>query len=530
MQIAEQMHHLNPTETYADNRLVAKIIIMIYEVNKQGHLEAAQRLRNQFRLQDWDYIELAHKDAIPVVALQNIPFHILGMKEFVATEKRFFENLKQFIEPSYINSQGVKVTGGWEFIKKYLTDIEIKNMQELIDAMRQLYQAYCNFQFTQDAIVASVMDRLEKNNPQLFFAFWVEFLHISSIDQSPFPLFHSILPYQFVISDLNYFQNIKQTRDLIINKLRQISEGAECKFVNAPTGAYPSDYLIERLLTPVQRSGRYGLIFSEIIRNMNNINPYFDKMFRMMTFTHGICTGFNNALRQVGASQFIKLFPKWIVIYDFNFIEGMKLIEICLMNPNAKNVPFYMKKYQLTFNEAIKWASRDLQNWFFRYGHLRKILTDDIYFYIATFLAPITESEALTIFSKVLPKRFESLSLQVLKNYLTGTVTKLTMPTPQLGWMERALNLSASLFAKETDVSATVVPHYMNAARLYRALSSNQDFSELRDILLSSAKELKEIIDRPDNDRYEHFIDFLLQKLDATKLIDQEENNVPRLR
>lgn len=52
----------------------------------------------------------------------------------------------------------------------------------------------------------------------------------------------------------------------------------------------------------------------------------------------------------------------------------------------------------------------------------------------------------------------------------------------------------------------------------------------MRDILHASAAELKQIINRPADDRYEHFINFILQKLEDSKLIERSESEAPKLK
>lgn len=529
MQPADRMQHLSASELLTDDEIVAKIIIMIYEVNQQGDSEVPQRLRIQYRLQGWDYVELAHKDSIPEVAQQNLPQHILRMKEFLRTEINFFEKLKEFIIPSYINYKGVKVNGGWEFIKQYLSQNEINDMQDLINIMQQLYQSYCTFQFMQNPIVASVMHRLD-NNPQLFFKFWVDFLYISSQKPSPYPLFHSVLPYQFAVTGYRQLQNVTQTISLIVKKLAQKSQGVERLFALTPVGALVHAYFEDRLIEPVQRSAKYGLIFSDLVREMNDNDPLFTKMLHVMTYTNSICTRYNQLLHRPDTYKLVLLLPKWLGLNVIDSRQCLELVDECHNNPNARNVPFYMKKYNLTFSEAKSWASKDLQNWFLRFTHLRRILPNDIYFYIAALFVPVTPLQALSILNKVLPVFNLNLSSQVLNNYLTGRITTLAKPQITENLMQRAVSFSLTLFKDNSQTPVEAVTHYMNAARMYKAFNSIRDFSLLRDILHASAAELKQIINRPADDRYEHFINFILQKLEDCRLIARAESEAPKLK
>lgn len=531
MQSADQMQHLSTTETHAENRIIAKIIIMIYEINNKGHLEVATRLKNQFRLHGWDYIELAHKDAIKAPAQHDRPECIRRMEEFVVTERRFFERLQQFISPTYINLKGEKIIGGWEAIKKLISIEDAAGIQDLIYFMQQLYQLHSSFQFMQHPIIASVMNRLETNNPQLYFKFWVEFLYISSTDpNSPYPLFHSVIPCKFLICNLHYLEKIAQTQRRISDKLTRIPPNSRTRYLNAHDMELPVAYFESILIMPVQSAARYRLLFSDVLNSMNDNDPLFNKMQLISNRTNELGRHLNQLLHQFGPINFVKFCPKWISTGLINYEQAFELAANCCANPIMKNVTFYMKKYQFTFHEAKAWASNDLQNWFLRYAHLRKILPDDIYFNIATFFVPITQNQALSIFNKVVPVFNINLSSQIIKNYLTGTVTTLTKPQVVEHWMKRALSLSMSLFSKNDQVSVRVVPHYMNAARVYKAFNSIQDFSQLQDILQTSAAELKEIINRPADNRYEHFINFILQKLEESKLIERSEAKVPQLK
>ena len=172
MENSEKMQQLIVASANDEEGLiVAKIIIMIYEINNKGNSATVFSLRKQYGLENWNVEELSHKDALPAVSQQLRPDYIRRMEEFVTVERRFFNELKKFILPTFINDEGQEVAGGWARLQKYLNKDDINAMSDYIHFLTRLDYLYNSYQFMQHPVIKNIMDRFRRKSAKCYVSF-----------------------------------------------------------------------------------------------------------------------------------------------------------------------------------------------------------------------------------------------------------------------------------------------------------------------------------------------------------------------